>query len=219
MSNNLTNSMISILTSVNNDLNEKIENDNSIFQVDIKTIVTNAKNDKRFHKLLSLCIKYDIHLFNQCNDICKLLSIENLLLQANQKQKILTKELSDKINEISTNGPTNSWLLDIDNTFSYYKKLFKEIEIIDYVLKNIYNDQQLEDLCCIKNIQQISSNSPDYNVTSSTTKITNSQNTDNIQQNNNTTQTDHILQNEQKIKNTEKNKKEKLSKYIAIYCN
>jgi hypothetical protein len=213
MSNNLTNNMISILTSVNNDLNEKIENDKSIYQVDIKTIVTNAKNDKRFHKLLSLCIKYDIHLFNQCNDICKLLSIENLLLQANQKQKNLTKELSDKINEISMNGPTNSWLLDIDNTFSYYKKLFKEIEIIDYVLKNIYNDQQLEDLCCIKNIQQISSNSPDYNITSSTTKITNSY------QNDQTSQTDHTFQTEQKIKNTEKNKKEKLSKYIAIYCN
>jgi len=218
MTTNLTNNIISNLTSVylNNTTDDNI---NIKKQIDLKTIVANAKNDKRFHKLLSICIKYDIHLFNQCNDICKLLSIENLLLQANQKQKNLTKELSDKINEISTNGPTNSWLIDIDNTFSYYKKLFKEIEIIDYVLKNIYNDKQLEDLCCIKNIQQNSSNSPDYNVTSSTTKITNSQNTDNIQQNDNTLQIDHILQNEQKIKNTEKNKKEKLSKYIAIYCN
>jgi hypothetical protein len=233
MSNNLTNSMISILTSVKQceDQNKNTKNIESIYQVDIKTIVTNAKNDKRFHKLLSLCIKYDIHLFNQYNDVQTLLSIENLLLQATKKQRDLTKELSEKINEISKNGPNNTWLLDIDNTYAQYRKLFKEIEIIDYVLKNIYNDKQLEELCCIKNInQQSSSNtSPNYNITTSTNittpkpipipiSIPTLTNDFNIINDTNITNTINIS-NTSKIKNLEKNKKEKLSKYIAVYSN
>jgi hypothetical protein len=143
------------------------------------------------------------------------------LLQANEKQKNLTKELSEKINEISVNGPTNSWLLDIENTYTQYKKSFKEIEIIDYVLKNIYNDQQLEELCCIKNITQSSSNaSPNYNM-SSTTNTTNTTNITNINNSNiistNSVSNTTITKN-QKAKITEK-KKEKLSKYIAVYSN
>jgi len=222
MSNNLTNSMIINLTSVK-PCEDQIKNDKyteSIYQVDIKMIVTNAKNDKRFHKLLSLCIKYDIHLFNQYNDVCTLLSVENLLLQANEKQRELTRELSEKINEISKNGPTNTWLLDIDNIYAHYRKLFKEIEIIDYVLKNMYNDKQLEDLCCIKNNNQSSSNtSPNYNISTSI-NTTNTSNT-NIETSpndlgiTNTTNTTNTT----KVKNLEKNKKEKLSKYIAVYSN
>lgn len=200
---NLANSMISILTSLNNDNCKTISNNNNlIFQVDIETIVMNAKNDKRFHKLLSLCIKYDIHLFNQHNDICTLLSIDNLLLQANEKQKKLTKELSEKINEISNNGPINTWFLDIENIYGQYKKYFKEIEIIDYILKNIYNNKQLEELCCIKNNQNSNSSnySPNYVSTQTTTKTIN--NISNTSKN-------------QKIKNIKK----KQSKYIAVYSN
>jgi hypothetical protein len=188
--------MISILTYIKPSddqyLSEKYTE--LIYEVDIKTIVINAKNDKRFHKLLNLCIKYDIHLFNQYDDICRLLSIKNLLLQADEKQRILTKELSEKINNISQNGPNNTWLLDIENVYSQYKKLFKEIEIIDYILKNIYNDKQLEELCCITNINQSSDHSIISSKNISTVNMT-------------------------KINNSEKNKKEKLCKYIAVYSN
>jgi hypothetical protein len=258
MSNNLTNSMISILTTVKqyDDINKNDKYIDPIFQVDIKTIVTNAKNDKRFHKLLSLCIKYDIHLFNQYNDVCTLLSIDNLLLQANEKQKFLTKELSEKINEISKNGPVNTWLLDIENTYTQYKKIFKEIEIIDYVLKNIYNDKQLEELCCIKNTNNISSQnnttnlsntiSPNTNLTNTNltnTNLTNTTTTNTISPNTNLTNTispntnltntnlintnltntnltnTNSSNSTNKVKNSERNKKEKLSKYIAVYSN
>jgi hypothetical protein len=202
MINNLTNNMITSLTSIHN--KNKIIDEN-IFQVDINTIVINAKSDKRFHKLLSLCIKYDIHLFNQCNEICTLLSIENLLQQSDQKQCDLTKELSKKILDISNNKSSNTWLIDIDNIYVQYKKKFKEIEIIVYVLKNMYNDDLLEQLCCIKNKKISTTSNSQNNASSSNTKYdTNQINNSNSNSNLNT----------KLIK-----KKEKQSKFIAIYSN
>jgi len=178
--------MINILTSVNND-KEKQQKHNG--QVDIKTIISNAKMDKKFHKLLSLCIKYDIHLFNQIDDVCTLFSVENLIEQSNNKQRSLTEELAKKIELISKNGPTNTWLLDIDNLYIHYKKQLKDMEIIDYVLKNIYNDDKtLEQLCCTKHILSSSSNDSQTNIP--------------IKQNDKT-----------------KSKKETQSKYIAVYSN
>lgn len=191
----LTNNMISSLTSINNDT---INNQKNIPQVDIKTIVSNAKSDKRFHKLLNLCIKYDIHLFSQSSNICSLLNTDNLLSQCNLKQKSLTKELSEKINVISDSGPSIAWLVDIDNIYTQYKKKFKEIEIITYVLKNIYNDESLEKLCCItNNINTLSSLSPQ---TPTSTQIKEQTLSD-------------------ANKKNKSDKKEKLSKYIAIYTN
>ena len=97
MISNLTNNMIVSLTTtkiVDNNILEidkssidSIDHINNIHQVNIDTIITNAKNDKRFHKLLTLCIKYDIHIFNQCNNTCTILDINNLLLQSNERQK------------------------------------------------------------------------------------------------------------------------------------
>jgi hypothetical protein len=159
MISNLTNNMIVCLTTTKtihnsgednlhiNDVNDI----NDLNQVNIDTIITNAKNDKRFHKLLSLCIKYDIHIFNQCNNICTILDIDNLLTQSNEKQKKLAEELSTKISDISSNGPSNDWLIDIENIYIQYRKKFKDIEIIIYVLKNIFNDESLKSLCCISN--------------------------------------------------------------------
>ena len=42
---------------------DKLNTNNTNCQVDIQTIVQNAKNDKRLFKLLNLCIKYNIHIF------------------------------------------------------------------------------------------------------------------------------------------------------------
>ena len=143
MISNLTNMIESLITT------KSIDNIENQLQVDIDTIVINAKNDKRFHKLLTLCIKYDIHIFNQCNNICTILDIDNLLTQSDDRQKKLTIELSTKISDISKNGPTNDWLVDIENIYIQYRKKFKDIEIIIYVLKNIFNDNLLQSLCCI----------------------------------------------------------------------
>ena len=147
MISDLTNNMIVCLTT------KSIETDtlDDHLQVDIDTIISNAKNDKRFHKLLTLCIKYDIHIFNQSNNICTILDINNLLIQSEDKQKKLTVELSEKIFKISNNGPINDWLVDIENIYIEYRKKFKDIQIIIYVLKNIFNDNLLQTLCCITN--------------------------------------------------------------------
>ena len=165
MISNLTNNMIVYLTTTKTRNNEDqlnvnhINDVNDVNQVNIDTIITNAKNDKRFHKLLTLCIKYDIHIFNQCNNVCTILDIDNLLTQSNEKQKNLAIELSTKILEISSNGPSNDWLIDIENIYIQYRKKFKDIEIIIYVLKNIFNDNLLQSLCCISNCMSNSGSS------------------------------------------------------------
>jgi hypothetical protein len=152
MISNLTNNMIVCLTTT-----KSLDNSECQTQVDINTIIYNARNDKRFHKLLTLCIKYDIHIFNQCNNVCTILDINNILSQSNEKQKTLASELSIKILEISKNGPNNDWLIDIEYTYIQYRKKFKDIEIIIYVLKNIFNDNLLQSLCCttISNVKYI----------------------------------------------------------------
>lgn len=141
MSNNLTNNIITNLTLINSDSNIEYIN-----QIDLNTIVCNAKNDKTFHKLLTICIKYDIHLFNQSKDICSLMSIDNLLNQINNKQKILTSNLSNELKNINS-----EWLVNIDNIYNIYKKKLKDLEFISYILKNIFNDNLLQKLCCFNN--------------------------------------------------------------------
>jgi len=160
MISNLTNNMIVCLTTTKSeDINMNDLDQTELNQVNIDTIITNAKNDKRFHKLLTLCIKYDIHIFSQSNNVCTILDIDSLLAQSNEKQKKLSIELSSKILDISSKGPTNDWLVDIENIYIQYRKKFKDIEIIVYVLKNIFNDELLQSLCCISANSNSSSNS------------------------------------------------------------
>ena len=162
MTTNSTNDIVYNLTSINGNQINSINNFNMSHSthVDINTIVTNAKNDKRFHKLLNLCIKYDIHLFNQFESVYSLIPISNLLIQSNMKQRNLTLEFGTKIREIAlNNNSTNTqinWLVEIENINLQYKKKFKEIEIIDYILKNIFTDELLLQMCCIQSNHQIS---------------------------------------------------------------
>jgi hypothetical protein len=148
MTSNLTNNIISNLTLINSDNNNEINN-----QIDLKTIVNNAKNDKTFHKLLIICIKYDIHLFNQSKNNYSLLTIDNLLEQINNKQNIFILELSNEIKNIN-----NEWLINIDNFYNIYKKKLKDLELISYILKNIFNNNLLQKLCCISNTDNSTEN-------------------------------------------------------------
>jgi hypothetical protein len=126
------------------------KSDENIYNIDIKIIILNSKTDKIFHKLLNLCIKYDIQLFNQTNNNCILYEIKNLLAQCEVKQKNIIDELSNKINELKLLGPSNTWLLDVDKIYTEYKKKLKDIEIIIYILKNTYDDTTLMNMCCSK---------------------------------------------------------------------
>ena len=160
MISNLTNNMIVCLTTKSPETN----NIDDQVQVDIDTIISNAKNDKRFHKLLTLCIKYDIHIFNQSNNVCTILDINNLLIQSENRQKKLTLELSEKISKLSRDGPINDWLVDIENIYIEYRKKFKDIQIIIYVLKNIFNDNLLQSLCCICNTSSSNNSNKQINI-------------------------------------------------------
>jgi len=160
MISNLTNNMIVCLTTKSSEIN----NMDDQIQVDIDTIISNAKNDKRFHKLLTLCIKYDIHIFNQSNNVCTILDINNLLIQSEDRQKKLTLELSEKISKLSRDGPINDWLVDIEYIYIEYRKKFKDIQIIIYVLKNIFTDNLLQTLCCITNTSSSSNSNKQTNL-------------------------------------------------------
>jgi hypothetical protein len=192
MINSLTNNMTSTLINYNSEY----KNDNVLYQVDIKTIVTNAKRDKRFNKLLKLCINYGIQLFNQYNEICTLYDINSLISDTYTKQKILTLEMAKRIEKTSNiyDGDMEhiDILVEIDNIYSEYKKKFKDIEIILYDLKNIYNDNILTNLCCIKSNNSSSSQDNELNNNILSLNISNS-----------------ISQVEQK----------KQKKYIATYSN
>ena len=206
MSNNLTNNMISSLTYMSNNLASNNDSPTEyVNKVDIKTIVSNAKKDKRFYKLLNLCIKHGIHLFNQYNEICTLLSNDNLIKQAEDKQRQISIEFSISVANISNKNDPGNLLADIETIYTGYKKKFKEIEVIIYILKNTYDDVAFEDLCCVKtNINQINTSS---NSSISPSNMTSSQTT---------------ISATVKTKSSETNKKikkEKLSKYIAIYSN
>jgi len=155
MISNLTNNMI-ISLAIIKQIPDNIEHKNI---VDIETIINNAKNDKRFHKLLTLCIKYDICIFNQFNNKCTLLDINNLISQSIEKQKQYVIELSTKILEISLKSHSENLLVDVDNIYIQYRKKFKEMEIIIYVLKNIFNDDILQSLCCVTSTSNSPSNS------------------------------------------------------------
>jgi hypothetical protein len=212
MSNNIQNNIMNSLTKVdqikNSETNKlQISNDLLLYLVDVKKIIESAKSDKRFYKLLNLCIKYDIHLFNQYNESSSLLQIEQLLIQTNKKQSEMARELSEKIMNISINGPIDSWLIDIENINSEYKKKFKDVEIIIYMLKNIYDDESLKTMCCIETKkQETTTNSSPYLSSSVNANILNVNTS-------NTTSKSKTLNNEKK------SGKEKISKYIAVYSN
>jgi hypothetical protein len=200
---------------------EKINTNNINCQVDIQTIVQNAKNDKRFFKLLNLCIKYKIHIFDQQSDSHTLLNNNNLVDQSNEKLKELSKDLSKKINELS--DVSNNLYIDIDNVYNQYKKKCKDIELIIYILKNIFDDTSLKNLCCIyQNITSSYTNSIKKN-----SEISESQDKSVIDENGekNLEPKNSELAKKQKSDKVDKDdkcskrSKNKLSKYIAIYSN
>jgi hypothetical protein len=216
MSNNIQNNIMNSLTKIdqstnnenkNNEINKTQDNNNVLlYLVDVKKIIESAKNDKRFYKLLNLCIKYDVHLFNQYNESSSLLQIEQLLIQTNKKQSEMAKELSEKIMNISINGPVDSGLIDIEIINSEYKKKFKDVEIIVYMLKNIYDDDSLKTMCCVETKKETTTNSSPYLSSSVNTNIL-------------TVNTLNTTSKSKSSVNEKKNMKEKNSKYIAVYSN
>lgn len=153
------NNIISNLIIVNKN-DDKYDINNNII-IDLDTIIKNVKNDKRFYKLINLFIKYEIHFCKQYKNISLLISIEDLLIQIVNIQNKLTKELAESILEISEKKSTdildNSLFVDIEYIYNKFKKKLKEIEIIIYILKNIYTNNDLQKLCCIS--QKNNSNS------------------------------------------------------------
>jgi len=179
-------------------------------RIDIPTMKKNAENDELFCKLLITCRKFKIDIFNQST--CMLLNSTTILNQCNEIQKTMTRELSEKINNIYVKGQSNGWLIDIDNIYTQYKKKFKDIELIIHILKNIFNDEILGNLCCVPSLNNsLSTNSQNLYSTSS--------NKQEIKTENKSEHRSEIY--EQELKETKKvkttHKKENMSKYIAVY--
>lgn len=115
---------------------------------DISSILFNAKINKTFNKLLNLCIKYDIKLFDIDNkNIWFIRSVSDILSLIIKKRHIYTIELSDSIKNLTTIQHQLNFIETIDNNVNEYKKKIKDFEILFYLFNNIYTDEELNKIC------------------------------------------------------------------------
>ena len=115
---------------------------------DISSILFNAKINKTFNKLLNLCIKYDIKIFDIDNmNIWYIKSVNNILSIIIDKRNIFTIELSDSIKNLTTIQHQMNFIEIIDNHVNDYKKKIKDFEILFYLFNNIYTDDELKKIC------------------------------------------------------------------------
>jgi hypothetical protein len=115
---------------------------------DISAILFNAKINKTFNKLLNLCIKYDIKLFDidQINT-WYIRPVNDIITLIINKRNIFTIELSENIKNLTKIQHQLNFIETIDNNVNDYKKKIKDFEILFYLFNNIYNDCELKKIC------------------------------------------------------------------------
>jgi len=115
---------------------------------DISAILFNAKINKTFNKLLNLCIKYDIKIFDIDNmNIWYIKSVNDILTLIIDKRNIYTIELSNTIKNLTTIQHQMNFIEIIDNHVNEYKKKIKDFEILFYLFNSIYTDDELKKIC------------------------------------------------------------------------
>lgn len=115
---------------------------------DISAILFNAKINKTFNKLLNLCIKYDIKIFDiDTLNIWYIKPVNNILSIIIDKRNKFTIELSDSIKNLTTIQHQMNFIEIIDNHVNDYKKKIKDFEILFYLFNNIYTDDELKKIC------------------------------------------------------------------------
>lgn len=132
---------------------------NETTYINIKKIITNAKLDKTFQKILKLCNKYNVHIFskNEDNDTFWIInSIENINIQINKKSDILNNNyLTDMIN--INDQPISVKIVLMDKLYNDYKKKLKDLELLLSLININYTDESFINLCC-DNLNNISPN-------------------------------------------------------------
>jgi hypothetical protein len=131
------------------------KNSNNDINFDIPTVLMNAKINKTFNKLLNLCIKYDIQLFDNKNDLWDIRITTEILNDINILKK---KNIIDYSQEIINNSTSEKLIDDIDRLSNNLKKVLKDIDMLKYLFEDIYSHNELKKMCCIKFDDSISSN-------------------------------------------------------------
>lgn len=122
-------------------INNYCENINNNINFKISTLILNSKINKTFGKLLKLCIKYDVQLFNNNNNSYYIRDNKDILFDViNLKHKLVNKYSNNIIDKINN----EKYIDEMDNLYLELKKSLKEIEILKYLLGDIYNDNELK---------------------------------------------------------------------------
>lgn len=191
---------------------------------DIPSILLNAKINKTFNKLLNLCIKYEIKIFDiDSSNIWYIQSIKNIITIINNKKNKLTLELSINIGKLvdeKINIYNNCILDNIDNLVNDYKKKIKDLDILYYLFNNIYTDEELKKICNMDNVNNDNNMDNNYLVNNILKPIDNIDNNNLIINKNESPKNNIININKKNItNNTIVIKSSKNNKFIAEYSN
>jgi hypothetical protein len=126
----------------------------------ISTLILNSKINKTFGKLLKLCIKYEIQLFNNDNNTYNIRDNNDILFDVIDLKK---KSINKYSNDILICMNNEKYIDDLDNLHYELKKTLKEIDILKYLLRDIYNDIELKKMLYENNILDEDKKSDDSN--------------------------------------------------------
>ena len=126
----------------------------------ISTLILNSKINKTFGKLLKLCIKYEIQLFNNDNNTYNIRDNNDILFDVIDLKK---KSINKYSNDILICMNNEKYIDELDNLHYELKKTLKEIDILKYLLRDIYNDIELKKMLYENNILDEDKKSDDSN--------------------------------------------------------
>lgn len=113
--------------------------DNSNFN--IMALLVNAKNDNNFNKMLKLCIKYDIQIVSNINNVWNIRTNEEIINDINETiKKIILNYTYLLLND-------NNLIELIDKHTIEFKKKIKDIDFLKQLFLNKYNDIELYNIC------------------------------------------------------------------------
>lgn len=129
-------------------IKEKYSNNQSI-----ETIINNCKSNKTFLKLIILTIKLNIELFKYNNDKYELRSNEEIINDCINKKKTLFHKFSFNISNNIDNIQESNLMPFVDSEYKNLQKYNKFIDVIIFILKDIYKDDELKIMFSSDNIK------------------------------------------------------------------
>jgi hypothetical protein len=114
--------------------------------ININSIQNNYKNNKLFKKFITLSIRLNLKLFKIVDDKYKLKDNNELLEYTKKLRKVLLKKYAIHILKYLLEDHDDI-INHIDMELSKLKKYFLYIEMYEYLIKNVFNGNQLESMC------------------------------------------------------------------------